>query len=602
MRLPLTITVLLFAALTLAGTSAMADNPPGRVGRLAYVEGTVSFHLADDNQWSPAVLNYPVTTGTSFWTEPNSRTEIQVGGMEIRMDQSTELDVTQLDDNGTQIEIGQGTANIHLRDAPLGGPVQINAPQGQVIIDQAGTYHIDAGQPDANHTPAAQLAVTVLEGQVQVNTANSTLEVRSGEEALVGSNTALQEGDATPFDDWALAREKREVELQSVKYVSPAMTGYEDLDANGQWSTDPTYGAVWYPTVVQPDWAPYHYGHWAYIEPWGWTWVDDAPWGFAPFHYGRWAQIHGRWGWCPGQIVAAQPPVYAPALVVFLGGAELTIGNAEAVAWVPLGPFEVYHPYYHVDNNYLRRINVMNVRPNAINNINGNIANINVTKFANYRAATMVSSSTFTHAGSVHQGAISALPEQLAHAHAAPDMTHFKPTPAAKMGGVPSAHTEAPHPAAEPLIPHEAVQGHPSLSAPGPAITHEHEMTSAPHPEEAHGPPSEPARPTEARPAVEPQREETFAPTVVAPGPPIHPHVAVQQNTPTIHAAPNAAPGAPYVAASRPQLPPANIPHPVQKTQITHTPSGWKRVPAQYKEEGARSGDSGKDHDHEGGK
>jgi len=37
------------------------------------------------------------------------------------------------------------------------------------------------------------------------------------------------------------------------------------------------------------DWAPYREGHWAWIEPWGWTWVDDASFGFVTSHYGRWA-------------------------------------------------------------------------------------------------------------------------------------------------------------------------------------------------------------------------------------------------------------------------------------------------------------------------
>ena len=54
------------------------------------------------------------------------------------------------------------------------------------------------------------------------------------------------------------------------------------------------------PTNVASGWAPYHDGHWAWIAPWGWTWVDDAPWGFAPYHYGSWVTIGNRWSWVPG--------------------------------------------------------------------------------------------------------------------------------------------------------------------------------------------------------------------------------------------------------------------------------------------------------------
>jgi len=60
-------------------------------------------------------------------------------------------------------------------------------------------------------------------------------------------------------------------------------------------------------------WAPYREGHWAWVEPWGWTWIDDEPWGFAPFHYGRWAFVAGAWSWVPGRLDPAVRPVYAPA-------------------------------------------------------------------------------------------------------------------------------------------------------------------------------------------------------------------------------------------------------------------------------------------------
>ena len=60
------------------------------------------------------------------------------------------------------------------------------------------------------------------------------------------------------------------------------MTGYEDLDENGDWSYVAGYGPCWRPRGVVVGWAPYRFGHWAYVGPWGWTWVEDEPWGFAP--------------------------------------------------------------------------------------------------------------------------------------------------------------------------------------------------------------------------------------------------------------------------------------------------------------------------------
>ena len=60
-----------------ACTSAMAQGePPGRVARLAFTNGTVSFHDDEQSGWTPAVINTPLTTGDGIWTEPDARSEI----------------------------------------------------------------------------------------------------------------------------------------------------------------------------------------------------------------------------------------------------------------------------------------------------------------------------------------------------------------------------------------------------------------------------------------------------------------------------------------------------------------------------------------------
>src|SRR5207247_1385538 len=139
---------------------------------------------------------------------------------------------------------------------------------------------------------------------------------------------------------------------QGPDYGAQTMTGYQDLDRYGSWRDTPNYGQAWFPRV-HPGWAPYREGHWAYVQPWGWTWIDDAPWGFTPFHYGRWVEINRQWAWTPGRAV--ERPVYAPAVVNFLGGAAVDgaagagggmNGSPPAVGWVPLGPQEVQLPAY----------------------------------------------------------------------------------------------------------------------------------------------------------------------------------------------------------------------------------------------------------------
>jgi hypothetical protein len=145
---------------------------------------------------------------------------------------------------------------------------------------------------------------------------------------------------------------------KSTQYVSTETTGSDALDRYGRWDTLPDSEPVWFPTSVPDDWAPYRFGHWDWIEPWGWTWVDDQPWGFAPFHYGRWVNIDGHWGWVPG---AVQPhPVYAPALVAFVDAPDDPGGAPDGgpdVGWFPLGPGDDYAPWYEAGPDYVESVN-----------------------------------------------------------------------------------------------------------------------------------------------------------------------------------------------------------------------------------------------------
>ncbi len=221
---------------------------------------------------------------------------------------------------------------------------------------------------------------------------------------------------ATPrldaFDRWSSDRDRRYDTSASARYVSPDVVGYQDLDANGTWRVDATYGNVWFPNRVATDWAPYRDGHWAWIDPWGWTWVDDAPWGFAVSHYGRWTNLRGSWGWIPGPVRTRA--YYAPALVVFIGGANFQLsiatGNVGGVAWFPLGPREVYQPAYPVSRRYYEDINRSNT---VINNtvINNTYNNINVTNvvYANQRvpgAVVAVPTTAFVQSQPVSRTAV----------------------------------------------------------------------------------------------------------------------------------------------------------------------------------------------------
>jgi hypothetical protein len=313
-------------------------DPPSRVGRLGLVVGTVSFRSADADAWWPAEPNRPVASGDRIWTDADARAELDVGSLVFRVGAQSELDIVQLDDHTVQVRLPQG----ELIERVMGdnGEVhEIDAPNAAVSIEQPGLYRVDVS-PDGQAT-----TVTVIAGQATVSEAGSSFAVNARQRATVlGSSDAptFRLADATSpdgFDQWS---HERDAYLDRVmagpRYVPADMPGAADLAANGRWEMDPALGAVWYPAGVPAGWAPYRTGHWVWVHPWGWTWLDDASWGYAPYHYGRWAYRNGAWGWCPGRTVTT--PVYAPALVVFVNAAPAT------VAWVPLGPGEPYQPAF----------------------------------------------------------------------------------------------------------------------------------------------------------------------------------------------------------------------------------------------------------------
>ncbi|HEY9594058.1 MAG TPA: DUF6600 domain-containing protein, partial [Spirochaetia bacterium] len=342
--------ILLMAA---TGVVAWAD-PPSQVGRLNLIEGTVSFRPGTMDDWAPAVLNYPLTEGDQLWAEQGSRAEMHVGPSAIRLGSGTDFTFVALEDDAVQVRLSAGSVNLRLRRLDPGEIFEIDTPNAIVILDTAGSYRIDV-QEDGEGT-----SVIARQGSVQITAGNGMLSVGPGQEGYVSGSDSLAysvraAGAPDSLDAWSIARDAREDSLPSLRWVSREMIGVEDLDEYGTWVTVAAYGMVWQPPRVPAGWAPYHFGRWAWVEPWGWTWIDSAPWGFAPFHYGRWANYAGRWVWVPGPVVAR--PVYAPALVVFVGGDAWRPAGGEGIGWFPLGPREPYIPPFAASARYLQSVN-----------------------------------------------------------------------------------------------------------------------------------------------------------------------------------------------------------------------------------------------------
>ena len=388
----LTVIALALAAALFLPQRAAADDddPPSRVARLSYTQGAVSFQPAGTEDWVSAVPNRPLTTGDKLWVDNGARAELHLGSASIRLASTTGFSFLNLADNTVQLRLTEGTLRLRVKRLGENETFEVDTPNLAFSVLRPGTYKINVNE--AGDTTV--VAVRGGEGEVTGGGQAFTLHADevgtfAGTDQLNGDVESYG-GDGDDFDQWCSNRDRREDHSESARYVSNDAIGYEDLDDNGGWRPVPEYGRVWFPHTTVVGWAPYRYGHWVWISPWGWTWVDDEPWGFAPFHYGRWIAVGGAWGWVPCAPapvvvgVAYVRPVYAPALVAWVGGEHwgVGIGVGSGVAWFPLGPREVYMPSYPVSRTYVNNVNVTNTTVNntVINNYyNNTVVNKNVT-------------------------------------------------------------------------------------------------------------------------------------------------------------------------------------------------------------------------------
>ncbi len=371
------------------------QDPPTLAARLSAQQGTVSFSLAGDDSWYDAVPNRPLASGDRLWTDRGTRAELHIGSTAVRLDEQTLLELSELDDQAVRLTLRQGALQLRVHDDTAGERIEVDTANLALVLQRPGQYRIGAD-------PATGITqVAVDDGNAVVYGGNGVSQPLAARQQLAVTGRDLQAAAGAPlaggeFDRWVAERNLIEDQSVAARYVSRGVVGYQQLDAWGDWQNDPAYGAVWFPREVDAGWAPYREGSWVDVAPWGWTWIDSAPWGFAPSHYGRWAHIGPRWGWVPGRRDAR--PVYAPALVGFVGGtgaqAALALGDGRrGVGWFPLAPGEAWRPPYRASQRYIEQANRMALYSQALA-----LANTNGNLYVNQRrpdAVTVVPSDAF---------------------------------------------------------------------------------------------------------------------------------------------------------------------------------------------------------------
>ena len=349
----------------LFGTGVFADevddlipDVTDRVARISFIQGEVQIRRAESEDWERAVLNLPIVEGDEIVTDGSGRFEIQFNSYtHLRAAENSYISVVGLKDEGIAISIPQGSLSVRLTEFdPNKTYFEIDAPKTTVSLQQTGSYRVDAG---GEASEMVRVAVT-NGGEARIYSQNSGFTLRNGRSAKVfieGSlagewDTADASAFADEFDQWSLDRDiaiaERLKDSHYDQYYDRDIYGAEDLNDHGEWIHTRSYGYVWRPyqnSIRQyADWSPYRYGHWRWIPAFGWTWVNDEPWGWATYHHGRWVWDSGNWYWSPYAAYRGSRSWWYPALVVIS-----VWGNS--VCWYPL-PY--HYGYYNYNYHHYR--------------------------------------------------------------------------------------------------------------------------------------------------------------------------------------------------------------------------------------------------------
>ena len=204
------------------------DDPPGRVARLGFMEGSVSFQPAGESEWVQAVPNRPMTTGDKLWADRDSRAEIQLGSSMIDLAPNTGVSFLNLDDRTVQLELSSGTVNVRVWNLDRDNVFEIDTANQAFTVYQPGRYRLDASE-DGNST-----VVTIREGQGESTGNGQSYTLHAGQRTIFTGTQTLnaeveQLGGPDQFDNWSSGRERRYDQSPSARYCSRSVVGFEDL-------------------------------------------------------------------------------------------------------------------------------------------------------------------------------------------------------------------------------------------------------------------------------------------------------------------------------------------------------------------------------------
>jgi hypothetical protein len=340
--------------------------------QISLMDGDVQIRTEDTEEWVPASINMPLRDGDRIWVPEGGKLELRLrDGTYVRLDERSALEVLTLDKDSFQFYLTEGHAYANF-SGQRGSFLQVDTPVSSVRVYDRSIFKADLTEDGLNQ-------ISVLKGSIDVESRSGKTTVKSGYTLTLKDETYAELSPLGPPDDWErwnMERDRRLAERRPPpSYLPEELYAYSsDFETYGRWVHVREYGYVWRPTVVvSVGWAPYRIGRWVWVRG-DYVWISHEPWGWAPYHYGRWAFV-ASFGWC------WVPPVRG---AVFWGpGFVAWVRTPTYVAWVPLGPREIYYGRGHYG-------------PYSVNITNVNVTNIQVNRTA-YRNIQVNNAVTVVH-------------------------------------------------------------------------------------------------------------------------------------------------------------------------------------------------------------
>jgi hypothetical protein len=307
--------------------------------RLNFVDGNVYVQRASELDYEEGLLNMPITQGDRMGTT-EGRAEIYMGrGKYLRLDFDTKIDFLGLPrpgDEMTRLQIWRGSLFFSILSMKKEKTIEIHSPDASLYILEAGLYRIDVRENESE--------IFVFEGMVEAAGETGSVLVKEAQrlKAINGHfadhPSAFAALAVDSFDRWSEQRDYEVRRRMARKYLTDELEDFDyELASYGEWTYEPTYGYVWVPWGMDPDWRPYWNGRWIWLSSCGWTWLPYEPWGWAVFHFGRWHwNLSLGWYWIPTNA-------WGPAWVHWYWGYDY-------VGWAPVSYWG--YPGVVVDNNY----------------------------------------------------------------------------------------------------------------------------------------------------------------------------------------------------------------------------------------------------------